>query len=112
MKSIITNYEVINHGVTTSSYFQGCGVCFTSFKHVQTGIGDTEKEALDDALEQIAMCGVEISTELESEAADCDDSITAWDDAKDAGEDDSFDGESPTFFVSVRYNVESVAVPA
>lgn len=49
------NYEIIDHGVDHARYFQGCGVAFTEFKHVVTGAGETPLDAIDDALEQIAM---------------------------------------------------------
>jgi hypothetical protein len=48
----VEKYEIIDHGVENSDYFQGCGVSFTEFDSVYTGIGDTPAEALDDALDQ------------------------------------------------------------
>lgn len=50
----IPNYQIVRHGVEYSDYFQGCGTSFTEYDHVQTGIGDTEREAFDDALDMIA----------------------------------------------------------
>jgi len=58
MKPII-EYQLIDHGIENSQYFQGCGVAFTSFDDVATGIGDTPADAIDDALEQLAMGGWE-----------------------------------------------------
>lgn len=49
----ITDFEIINHGIEGEQYFQGCGVAFSKFKNVVTGIGNTEKDALVDAMEQI-----------------------------------------------------------
>lgn len=49
-------YQIIDHGVGSSDYFQGCGVSFTPYKDCFTGIGDTAYEALEDALEQAAQC--------------------------------------------------------
>ena len=46
--------EIINHGVMYSDYFQGCGIAFTDYTHAATGIGSSEREAFDDALEQLA----------------------------------------------------------
>lgn len=46
-------YEIISHGMERSDYFQGCGVSFTSFDHCITGIGSNEKEAYEDAVEQV-----------------------------------------------------------
>jgi hypothetical protein len=50
----VTDFEVLNHGVCHSQYFQGCGVSFSRYNYVVTGIGDSEREALDDCLEQMA----------------------------------------------------------
>ncbi len=52
---IITDHEIIVHGLMNSQYFQGCGVAFTRFDDVATGIGESPAEALEDALEQLAM---------------------------------------------------------
>ena len=51
----VIEYEIINHGMEHSQYFQGCGTSFTRFTHVWTGIGESSKEAYNDALEQMAM---------------------------------------------------------
>ncbi len=48
----IIAYEIINHGIEHSQYFQGCGVSFTEFDVCFTGIGNSAFEALDDALGQ------------------------------------------------------------
>lgn len=46
--------ELVDHGITGSQYFQGCGTTFTQYDHVVTGAGDNPSEALNDALEQMA----------------------------------------------------------
>lgn len=53
MSSKITSYEIIDHGVDHSQYFQGCGVMFTDFDLAVTGIGDNAKEAYEDAVDQL-----------------------------------------------------------
>lgn len=53
----IAAFQVIDHGADGAQYFQGCGVSFTRFDHVVTGVGDTGADALDDALEQMASDG-------------------------------------------------------
>jgi len=53
----IGEFELIDHGMEHSQYFQGCGIAFTRFAYVVTGIGDTPADAIDDCLEQIAMNG-------------------------------------------------------
>lgn len=55
----IESFEVINHGIDYPDYFQGCGVSCTEFEDVATGIGNTEAEAFDDALESLAQMGWE-----------------------------------------------------
>lgn len=54
MKPIV-DYEIVDHGIVNSQYFQGCGTVFTQYKHCATGIGDDFREAVDDCLEQLAM---------------------------------------------------------
>jgi len=58
----ITDFEVIRHGVDNAQYFQGCGIAFTVFSDVSTGIGATEQEALEDALDSIAQNTWDTST--------------------------------------------------
>lgn len=50
-------WEIIDHGIEHSQYFQGCGTTFTEFSDVATGIGDNPKEAMEDALEMLAQSG-------------------------------------------------------
>lgn len=57
MAKRIIDYEVIDHGVHHNQYFPGCGVAFTRFSHVVTGIGETAFEAALNAIEQIQMLG-------------------------------------------------------
>jgi hypothetical protein len=53
----IGEFELIDHGIEHSQYFQGCGIAFSSYRNVVTGIGDNPAEAIDDCLEQIAQAG-------------------------------------------------------
>lgn len=57
-------FAIIDHGRQHSDYFQGCGVCGTQFDNVATGVGNDAREALEDALEQIASNWDDIDTEL------------------------------------------------
>ena len=50
----IKSFEIINHGVEHSQYFQGCGIAFTKYEDIATGCGDNAKAALEDALESLA----------------------------------------------------------
>lgn len=51
----LISYEILDHGMAHSQYFQGCGTAFTNFTHVWTGAGNSSKEAYNDALEQAYM---------------------------------------------------------
>ena len=59
----IGEFELTDHGIHHSQYFQGCGLssgcCGESFENVATGIGDNPAEAIDDCLEQMAQAGFE-----------------------------------------------------
>lgn len=56
----IGEFQLIDHGIEHSQYFQGCGIAFTGFANVVTGIGDNPAKAIDDCLEQIAMNGFDV----------------------------------------------------
>ncbi|MHB9081678.1 MAG: hypothetical protein ACYC3X_29780 [Pirellulaceae bacterium] len=110
----IADFEVIRHGIDHSDYFQGCGTAFTRFSEVATGIGNDEREALDNCLEFIAQ-----SHRLEPGAIDrltdeiltCetfDDEYTVDDYLRGEGFDPQEDEDLPYFFLSIRYNLENV----
>ena len=75
--SKITAYEIINHGVEHSQYFQGCSTAFTAFNDVSTGIGSSAYEACQDALEQLYMIGYITNDELEAETNELSRNIPA-----------------------------------
>lgn len=50
----VQEHEILVHGVEHEQYFQGCGLAFTRFTDVATGIGNDASEAYDDALESLA----------------------------------------------------------
>ena len=50
----IADFQIVDHGIDGDQYFQGCGLSFTSFEDIATGIGSNPYEALDDALENLA----------------------------------------------------------
>lgn len=58
----VTEYEVIDHGFDAEQHFQGCGIAYTEYEDVATGIGDNAQEAFDDALESLAQNDWDIST--------------------------------------------------
>ena len=109
----IEEYEIINHGVDYSCYFQGCGVYFSDFEDVATGIGDSEKDALDDALDLLAQrdWDVEGNEDLMADLHDKADATDVIADvikdyAEEIGVDDDGcppdDWEQPWVHVSVR----------
>ena len=53
----INDYEIIDHGVDSCDFLQGCGIANTQYEDIATGIGDSSKDAMDDALEQLAQNG-------------------------------------------------------
>ncbi len=104
----ITSYEIIRHGAEHSDYFQGCGVSYTSFNHVSTGIGDTEAEAFDDALESIAQSHSFVDGEIERiekehgqewSEEDMQTVIGATDEEMEGND------QPPYWHVSIRYNI-------
>jgi len=54
---MIGKFEVVDHGIDGDQYFQGCGLTFTSYEDIATGIGENFAEAVDDALEILAQKG-------------------------------------------------------
>ena len=57
---IVTDHEILQHGIENEQYFQGCGVSCSEFEDVATGIGNTECEALEDALDSLAQNGWDV----------------------------------------------------
>lgn len=109
-KHNVSEFQVLDHGEDGSQYFPGCGTSFTHFSDVATGVGDTGAEALEDALEQMAMCNAHLSPEQEAEARtylnNPDRSASAELDHSECDEDHSGDNDWH-HYVSVRYNVKA-----
>lgn len=105
----VNEFEVLNHGVEYSDYFQGCGTACTKYSDVVTGIGCSDAEALEDALEQIAT-GYDVDTEdLEQrikkeygEPSDFD--VVSAECEED--EEESEGEETPWVHISIRWNTE------
>ena len=57
----ISDFEIINHGIDNSQYFQGCGVVYTKFSHIAIGCGNSAKDAFEDCLENIAQQDFDVS---------------------------------------------------
>lgn len=63
------DYQIVDYGIEDASYFQGHGHSFTRYKNSALGAGDNQNEALEDALEQAAMMGVDIELTEEDRLA-------------------------------------------
>lgn len=101
----IEEYEIVDHGIEHEQYFQGCGTAFSKFDDVYTGIGNSLKDALNDAAEQTAS-EYEVSSELgyEIDGADnVDYSDHAPDETKhtDCGDTHCF-AEGMHYYASIR----------
>jgi hypothetical protein len=46
-------FEIVDHGADHAQYFQGAGVMFSRFTDIATGVGDTPREALENARQQV-----------------------------------------------------------
>lgn len=108
----IAEFEVIDHGEDGSQYFPGCGVAFTKFEHVATGVGDTAEEALDDALESMAQNDARPSKSQEGDMRanlifPPDKSAFDSLDHSECGQEHT--GDDWHHYVSIRYNVRGEA---
>jgi len=63
----VGEFQIVDHGIEHSQYFQGCGVACTKYEYVVTGIGDNCEEALEDCLDQIMTDGFNTSSIENSE---------------------------------------------
>jgi len=99
MNKKINSHEFINHGIDFPSYFQGAGVAFTDWDECFTGIGDTPKEAAEDALEIAAQSGYDV----EKITNDLDDFPSAYAETQEENDEDEgeFEGEYPNFYVTL-----------
>lgn len=110
-KTVLADFQVESLGVEYPDYFQGYGLgpC-SKFALCTYGIGDTEKEALDDCLEMMAQSGEFDFTEederrIRAAFGDCDGETTVADYLGLDEEADGDDcGESAWFHVGVKWN--------
>lgn len=111
----IGSFEIVDHGIEGSQYFQGCGVSFTEFSEVVTGIGDNPAAALDDCLEQMASNGWEtegmekrILSDIELSAIPTIPSVSAEYDTDDEGGG----GNAELWYhLSIRWNQGRIGSP-
>lgn len=116
----ITNYDITST-VDSPSYWQGEGLSHSKYEYIATGNGSSEREALDDALEQIAMehTAAVIPDELEAdrEKASTDTlpphCTSCGDDLEDpdvdicpsCGEPPDTESDDNQWYVTVKYNL-------
>lgn len=63
----IATFEVRDFGEDGSQYFPGDTAMFSPFDHTQVGVGDTAREALEEALEALAMDDIHVSEDQSRE---------------------------------------------
>lgn len=66
-EKVVADYYITLHGLEYEQYFQGHG-CTSRWTDCATGVGDSEIEALDDALDSLAQNGWEVSEIEKGEA--------------------------------------------
>jgi len=54
---LIGEFEIVDHGIEHEQYWQGCGLTFTAYEDIATGIGEDFAEAVGDALDALAENG-------------------------------------------------------
>ena len=110
----ITDYEIIDHGIEWSDYFQGCGCSLTDYDSVATGIGDTPLVAIEDALEQLAtsengdidFSAIETDSDYEKIRAS-NITVKKWSMENHGLSELEYDAheETPWYHISIRYNL-------
>ena len=104
----LTDYEIVNHGIENSQYFQGCDTHGTSYDHCVTGCGDTAAEALEDAIDQIIMS----FDDFDVDSLDVIEPIEGSESVLDViiNDPDYEDGDcmdiEAFYYVSIRFNVK------
>lgn len=108
----VAEAEVRDYGEDGAQYFQGVSTVFTSWQRVQLGVGDTAREALEDALEQMATDDATVSpamaaqllSDLDSPDKNAHDSL----DAHDCEKEDGACGEWQ-HYIAIFYNLKPEA---
>ena len=115
LKSTVTDFEVVDHGIDGAQYFQGCGVSFTAFEHVVTGCGDTFADAVDDALESISQtCAYapggfdQFEALIMADAPANAPSVSKYLESQGVADDDTEEDSEMYYYVSIRYNTAEV----
>lgn len=86
MKTAI-DYKVLFHGVDVSDYFQGHGIALGKFDDCATGIGKSNGEAFQNALESLAQNGWDVEILEKRIVAESFDGKPLADKAEELGDD-------------------------
>lgn len=96
------DFEIMDHGCDGEQYFPGCGVAFSRFTDVVTGVGVSAREAAEDAADQMA-CGWDV--EIPFPSAEIDAAILDYSDAPSFDPDDPEINPEWHHYVSIRWRV-------
>jgi hypothetical protein len=102
-------FEILDHGCDGEQYFPGCGVSFTTYTEVNTGIGESARLAGEDALDQMYIEGDEPSNMAELSAAIAE--LSAKEDTFDQADRDQAEKEGEELnpewhhYVSIRWRI-------
>lgn len=96
---MITEIDVVIHGITDNQSFSGCGTTFTEYMDVATGIGNDAGEAFDEALECLAQNGWNVSG-WDGERPNPDEYENVLELMANMGDDEDFSNHH--FYVSIR----------
>ncbi len=113
---VLGDFTVESLGVDSPSYFPGYGTAFSDYDFSTYGIGDTEEEALEDCLENMAQSAGfdwDEDTEKRIRAAfgDCDGSTTVAEElgwTEEEAEEVYDSGEGCYFHVGIKWNEEAI----
>lgn len=107
----MSKYRIDSHGVDYPQYFPGHSAVHTEFDECVTGVGETEADALSDAIEQMC-CGASedrvlmFAAQIERESMpDMDAEQTAVQAEGLEDEEASEDAYMPQFYVSILYTL-------
>jgi hypothetical protein len=105
MDKQVVEYRITRHGAEHGQYFQGHGISHSRFTDCATGIGQSEWEAFDDALEQLAQNGWDVELiGKDDEAHEMQRNETRDFNELQHGED--WEGSEVQYFVSVDVRSE------
>ena len=109
----IGEFQLVDHGIENIQYFSGCGVSFTNFEEVTTGIGNNLEQAIDDCLEQMAMNGWNVDNMVSRIKEQIDLGLMVWEEIPETPsvvhERDAY-GDDTYYHVSIQWNAREAVV--